>query len=318
MNNPFASSFHGTHKEVSSVTQPDTSDFDPDSYLKTDSQSSSTAIALTTDASSNPPSKRKPVPETAPLDPSKVRYIPPAGIDLRQIASQDQLRKQPFAVILFNVACMTTTTIIPVEVAAVKFTLGSDPSKLKSDKGNHYHSIIKVNSPKDDDVINRNIMTAYWNMNNVHGLPNAGGISNERVPECEMTAVWENLRGLIGPDAVIVGKQPTVTYRCLEKISSKGCKFPAVRPVEDVVECICNVLDVQNCDYCLDRIDSVPLQPQDKGCMCKYHEILAEKGKYRCVLAEAFKLVSIINNFYIEESDKMHYRLQHDYSRGRF
>lgn len=321
MSNSFASSFFGQHKEVSTVSQPDNDDYQIEFDYRGNAPNNNTNIISNSSSSSSSSNALNSSIKEATIEPqipqtmikhqetTKIRYVPPMGVALEQIYTPEQLSNQHFIVILFNVACITTTTVIPVEVAAVRFTLGCGSDKYRIKDEGYYHSIIEwsLNGRDEEEVINRNFMTIYWNKTNVHGIPNTEGIGREKSRKFKMDSVWKNLKEFIRPGDAIVGKQPTVTYKCLEKVSSKERNIPMVRPVEDVVDCICNVFNVPECDEYVDRIDEVPLQPQRVDCMCDFHKSVSGKGEYRCVLADAIKVVDIIQDFYKKTIEKARY-----------
>ena len=299
--NPFESSFFGQHKDVSSVPMPETDNYEI-KYTSRVPEKSNPAQQAAAGPAQPPASDRREAPADKRLE---ERYVPPPGVDLQQICTPEQLSKQHFVAILFNVACVTTTTVIPVEVAAVRFALGPGGRERRRVLGEgYYHSIIEwsLNGRDNEEAISRNFMTIYWNKTHVHGIPNTGVVSKTR--KYTMESVWGDLKRFIVPGDVLVGKQPSVTYRCLEKLSSKDYGIPMVRPVEDVIDCICSAFGIQECDEYLDRIDNVPVLPQDVDKMCGFHKSISSKGEYRCVLADAFRLVDIIEEFFYKVSEE--------------
>lgn len=295
----FTSSFFGQHKDVSSVPMPETDNYEIKFTSRaTDKSPVQPPPSSSSEAASS--DRREPAVDKR----IEERYVPPAGVDIQQICTAEQLAKQPFVAILFNVACVTTTAVIPVEVAAVRFTLGSGRERRRIPGEGYYHSTIdwSLNGRENEEVISRNFMTIYWNKTHVHGIPNTGVVSKTR--RFTMESVWGDLKRFLGPNDVLVGKQPSVTYRCLEKLSSKDYGIPMVRPVEEVMDCICNVLETNDYDEYLDRIDNVPTLPQDPEMMCTFHKSIASKGEYRCVLADAFSLVDIVEEFFDKASGK--------------
>ena len=292
----FAMSYFGSGSDQTSSTEPANDDYDnlDDSYSSYQPQEDFNTRAPETEPRLE--QKAPAAPRETPASVLRKRYVPPQGVDLMRECDQGRLMDQSFVVLLFNVACVTTTTAIPVEVAAVRFTLRDAP---KVEKGpselEQYHSIIEYSTRGEDGrVVEQNFLTMHWNMVHVHGILNTEGIANEMAQKHAMRRVWEELNGFIRDRDVIIGKEPTVTYRCLEKVSNANCKFPMVRPIEDVVDYMCRAYGACAEDEYFDMIDGIAVRPPDAAHFCELHKRISEKGNYRCVLAEAHEVVKTL------------------------